>query len=154
SPRPWVARHAMSSAKYQTETENLYYQGFRLKILSGYTLSNAGYFAAIWENPYFTQSDLDKIDGPIASYMSSRSVPGLSVAIILNDRLVYAKGAGFANKATGDIVNAQRSIFRIASVSKTMTAICVMKLIEQGKFALDTKVFGAGALLGTKYGTK
>jgi len=153
-PKPWIARHGLTSTGYQLETENLYYQGYRLKCLSGYTISGASRFAAIWENIYFSPSDLNKIDSPITTYMNNHAIAGLSVAITRDDRLVYAKGAGFANKATGEAVNANRHLFRIASVSKTMTAIAVMKLIEQGKFQLTSKVFGTGAILGTKYGTK
>ncbi|MGZ5287471.1 MAG: serine hydrolase domain-containing protein, partial [Flavisolibacter sp.] len=43
--------------------------------------------------------------------------------------------------------------FRLASVSKTFTGVAVMKLVQEGKFLLDAKVFGAGGLLGTEYGT-
>jgi CubicO group peptidase (beta-lactamase class C family) len=154
SPKPWIARHGLTSAGYQSETENLYYQGYRLKCLSGYTISGAGRFAAIWENVYFSPADISKINTPLRTYMNKYSIPGLSLAIIRDDRLVYAKGMGFANKATGEAVNANRHLFRIASVSKTMTALTIMKLIEQGKITLKSKVFGPGAILGTKYGTK
>jgi len=154
TPKPWIARHGMTSAGYQGETENLYYQGYRLKCLSGYTISNTGRFAAIWENVYFSPSDLGKINSPLASYMKKRAIAGLSLAITRNDRLVFAKGLGVADKATEQPVNAHRHLFRIASVSKTMTAITIMKLIEQGKFTLTSKVFGKSAILGTKFGTK
>jgi CubicO group peptidase (beta-lactamase class C family) len=153
-PKPWIARHRLTSAGYQSETENLYYQGYRLKCLSGYTIGGAGRFAAIWENLYFSPSDLSKIDTPLQTYLNKYSIPGLSLAITRNDRLVFAKGMGFANKATGENVNANRHLFRIASVSKTLTALAIMKLIEQGKITLTSKVFGVGAILGTKYGTK
>ena len=156
SGKPWTAKHGLTSTGYQLETENLYYQGYRLKCLSGYTISGASRFAAIWENLHFSPSDLNKIDTPITTYMNNHDIAGLSVAITRDDHLVYAKGAGFANNATGEVVNANRHLFRIASVSKTMTAIAIMKLIEENKHGLQltSPVFGAGAILGTRYGTK
>ena len=49
-PKQWTARHGMTSTGYQNETDTLYNLGYRLKCLSGYTISDAGRFAAIWEN--------------------------------------------------------------------------------------------------------
>ena len=45
------------------------------------------------------------------------------------------------------------SIFRIASISKPITAVAIMAAVEAGKLNLDSPVFGAGAILGTTYGT-
>jgi CubicO group peptidase (beta-lactamase class C family) len=150
----WIARHGATSAGYQSETENLYYQGYRLKCLSGYTIGGASHFAVIWENLYFSPSDLSKIDTPLQTYLNTYSIPGLSLAITLDDRLVFAKGLGFANKETGEAVNANRHLFRIASVSKTITAFAIMKLIDEGRITLNSTVFGTGAILSTRYGTK
>jgi CubicO group peptidase (beta-lactamase class C family) len=84
--------------------------------------------------------------------MTKHSIPGLSLAITRDDRLVYAQGFGFADTSTGVIVHPD-NLFRIASVSKPITAIAVMRLIEQGKLSLSSKVFGSGSLLGTTFGT-
>ena len=156
SGQPWIAKHGLMSTGYQLETENLYYQGYRLKCLSGYTISGASRFAAIWENIYLSLSDLNKIDTPIMTYMNNHDIAGLSVAITRDDHLIYAKGTGFANNATGEAINANRHLFRIASMLKTMTAITIMKLIEEAKHGLQlmSLVFGTGAILGTKYRTK
>ena len=45
------------------------------------------------------------------------------------------------------------TLFRIAGVSKAITAVAVLKLVEAKKLALDDKVFGPGALLGARYPT-
>jgi CubicO group peptidase (beta-lactamase class C family) len=64
-----------------------------------------------------------------------------------------AKGYGFANKETNEMV-APRHRFRIASVSKPITATAIMQLYEQNKLKMSDKIFGSGALLGTTYGTQ
>src|SRR5699024_1209575 len=71
---------------------------------------------------------------------------------VKNGRLVYAKGYGYANKESFIKVDTT-SLFRIASLSKTITAIGIMQLIEKGKLSMDDKVFGKGGILGTEYGT-
>ncbi|CAF1265085.1 unnamed protein product [Adineta steineri] len=150
---PWIARHAMSSKTYQGEFTNNHYQGYRLKVICGYAKGNTDLYAAIWENPNMKGEDLSFIDSQIQDYMSKNSTPGLSIAITYQERLVFAKGFGYADTATGEKVHPNH-LFRIASVSKSMTAIAIMKLIEQGKFSLNSKVFGSSGLLETIYGSK
>lgn len=67
-------------------------------------------------------------------------IPGASVAIVNRGKLVYAKGFGYANLETRSPVQPD-SVFRIASVSKIFTAVAILKLVEEGKLSLDTKVF-------------
>ena len=153
SSYPWIARHALTHNVYQSEFTNNYYQGYRLKVVCGYTKNNIDLYAAIWENPNMNGNDLSLINNQIQAYINQHSIPGLSIAITRQERLVFAKGYGFADTSTGEKVNPNH-LFRIASVSKSMTAIAIMKLIEQGKFSLTSKVFGSSALLGTTYGTK
>jgi D-alanyl-D-alanine carboxypeptidase len=85
--------------------------------------------------------------------MQQNAIPGLSIAIAKNERLVFAKGYGFADTSTKETVN-PKSLFRVASISKPITAVAVMELVEAGQLKLDDKVFGAGAILGTTFGTK
>ena len=150
---PWIARHAMTSNAYQGEFTNQYYQGYRLKVISGYTVNNGDLYAAIWENPNMSGNDLSLISNQIQAYMSKYSIPGISIAITKQERLVFAKGFGYADTATSAKVNPDH-LFRIASVSKPMTSIAIMKLINQRKFSITSKVFGRSGLLGTIYGTK
>jgi CubicO group peptidase (beta-lactamase class C family) len=66
-------------------------------------------------------------------------VPGLSVALAQNDTIVFAQGFG-----TGDLENAvpvrAESVFRIASISKPITATAVMQLVERGLVSLDDPI--------------
>ncbi len=99
------------------------------------------------------QINLATVDDAVQAFMTKYSVPGMSVAIAKDERLVYAKGYGLSNKEQGTFVTPNTQ-FRVASVSKYVTAIAAMKLVEEGKLNLDQKVFGVGGILGTTYGTQ
>ncbi len=91
---------------------------------------------------------LSIIDTLIPQLMSKWSSPGAAVAITKDGRLVYARGFGFADTATNEPVQPD-SLFRIASISKPLTAAAILKLIEQGKLQLSTTPF-TGLLSGLK----
>lgn len=99
------------------------------------------------------QVDLSTVEDAVKTFMNKYQVPGMSVAITKDERLVYAKGYGVADKDKGTPIT-NNSLFRIASVSKTITGITAMKLVDDGKLDLDRKVFGTGGILGITYGNK
>ncbi|KAK0734617.1 beta-lactamase/transpeptidase-like protein [Lasiosphaeria miniovina] len=148
---PWVARHGLTSSQFQAEFDNNLYQGYVPTVVSGY--NQAGHYAAVWENRAMKGSDLSKLDAGIGAYMAKYKVPGLSLAVTQNDRLVFAKGYGFADTASGTIAT-PNSRFRIMSISKSITATAVMKLRDAGKFKLTDKVFGPGSVTGDTYADK
>lgn len=150
---PWVARHGLSGQDYQLEMNDLYYQGYRPVVVEGYDVGGTTRFGGIWVNTAFSAADLAKIDEIVARYMAPQPTVGLSFAVTRNDRLVFAKGYGVADKSTGAPVRTN-SLFRVASVSKPITAAAIMRLVQDGQLSLNDKVFGPGAILGTTYGTK
>jgi N-acyl-D-amino-acid deacylase len=79
-------------------------------------------------------------DREMETFMSARKVPGGALAVVKEGRLVYARGYGWADRDARIPAKAD-SLFRIASVSKPITSVAVMKLIEEGKLSLDTKAF-------------
>jgi CubicO group peptidase (beta-lactamase class C family) len=151
--RAWAARHGMSSAEYQGEFNNFLYQGYRLTWVDGHLVAGKPRFAAVWQSEGMRDADLAQIDEKLGAYVSKHGIPGLSIAISRNERLVFARGFGFADRDAKQKVH-PLSRFRIASISKPVTAVAVMELVETGKLKLDQKVFGSGALLGTTYGSK
>ena len=98
------------------------------------------------------QADMTTIDKNMNDFMSKYNVPGASLAVSKNGKLVYIKGYGVADKSTGEVVTTAHR-FRLASVSKTYTGASILKLAQDGKLSLDDKVFGEGGILGTEYGT-
>ncbi|KAJ9624765.1 hypothetical protein H2203_004715 [Taxawa tesnikishii (nom. ined.)] len=87
----------------------------------------------------------------IEAFLTNNSIPGLSLAITKSDRLVYASSYGYADATLQIPVNTTHR-FRQASVSKTVTAVTALYLVQQGNLSLDDTVFGDNGVLGTKYG--
>jgi N-acyl-D-amino-acid deacylase len=83
---------------------------------------------------------LADIDRFMVAFLQNHQVPGASLAIARNGRIVYARGFGFADVAAKEPV-APDSLFRIASVSKPFTSAAIFQLIERGKLKLDDKAF-------------
>jgi D-alanyl-D-alanine carboxypeptidase len=99
-----------------------------------------------------TQQNMAAVDSKISTLMSTYNIPGASLAVSKNGKLVYVKGYGYADQATSASVTPQ-SRFRLASVSKTFTGVAIMKLVQDGRLSLDAKVFGTGGVLANDYGT-
>ncbi len=89
---------------------------------------------------------LAHVDVAVVNFMQQWNLPGGSVAIVKDGRLVYARGFGMANRETNELVQPHHR-FRIASVSKPITAAAIMKLMEEGKVRLADKIFGAEGIL-------
>ena len=78
------------------------------------------------------------IDAYVTTRMEDLRIPGAAVGIVKGDQIVYLKGFGVADPS-GRPVTTQTS-FRLASVSKTLTALAIMQLVEAGKVELDAPV--------------
>lgn len=79
---------------------------------------------------------LSQFDRLMTAFMAEQKPLGASLAIAFRGRLVYAKGFGHADLERQDQVE-PTNLFRLASLSKPVTAAAVMKLVEQGKVDLD-----------------
>jgi N-acyl-D-amino-acid deacylase len=83
---------------------------------------------------------MESYDRIIPDLMARWGIPGGAVAVVKDGCLVFARGYGYADRENGILVQPD-SLFRIASVSKPITAIAAMKLVEEGKLDLDAEVF-------------
>jgi serine beta-lactamase-like protein LACTB, mitochondrial len=82
---------------------------------------------------------LKKIEAAISSAMSKDHIPGMSVAIVADKKVVWTNGYGLADLE--NFVPAKAAtVYRLASISKTITAVATMQLVEQGKLDLDAPV--------------
>ena len=75
----------------------------------------------------------------IPAFMRKHGIPGGAVAVMRDGRLLYARGFGYADVENKTPVQPD-ALFRIASVSKTLTSAAVMKLVEEGRLELDDRV--------------
>ena len=94
-------------------------------------------------------ASLEPIDSMVNRVMRSLRLEGATVAVVKDEKLVYAKGFGYADKENGEKVDAFHR-FRIGSVSKLITAIAILKLVDEGEIGLDDYVFGDNGILNGK----
>ncbi len=80
-----------------------------------------------------------KVDEYIKREMQSKKVPGVSLAVIRDGKIIHAKGYGLANVEHNVPVTTE-TVFQSGSVGKAFTVIAVMMLAEDGKIALDDKI--------------
>ena len=93
-----------------------------------------------------------EIDGMIQRLIDDFNIPGLQLSIVYKERLVYSKSYGLADVENNVPVN-NESLFRIASISKVLTVLGVLKLIEDNQLTFSDKVFGSEGVLGYDFGT-
>lgn len=71
--------------------------------------------------------------------LKATGTPGAAVAVILDDRVVFAKGFGVTSVETGEPVTPD-TLFRIASTTKMLTAAALVSLKDQGKIRFDAPI--------------
>jgi len=103
-------------------------------------------FSLLLDNSYSDFEGTEYIDMQVEAFIKRWKIEGASLAVTKDERLVYAKGFGTANSETGEDVKPGH-LFRIASVSKLITAVAIMKLYEEGHLGLDEPVFGKQGIL-------
>ncbi|MEU4559508.1 serine hydrolase domain-containing protein [Actinoplanes sp. NPDC023936] len=92
--------------------------------------------ATLTRPPTAGRLDLDDISATIDAEMRAARVPGLALAVIAGGEVVHAGGYGVTSAdspmpVTGD------TLFRLASVTKILTGVAIMRLVESGRLDLD-----------------
>ena len=82
---------------------------------------------------------LTRIEAAVSKFMASTHVPGLSVAIVENGEYEWAGGFGVAD-AENNAPASEHTLFRLASISKSLTATAAMQIWERGQLDLDAPV--------------
>ena len=86
------------------------------------------------------QTDVtSKVDQYLQSEMKAQQIPGVSVAVMKNGEIIFAKGYGFAN-VEHQVPVKPETIFQSGSMGKQFTATAVLLLMEEGKLALDDNI--------------
>jgi CubicO group peptidase (beta-lactamase class C family)/D-alanyl-D-alanine dipeptidase len=80
-----------------------------------------------------------KLEPWLTAELQAKGLPALSIALVDDQRIVWARGFGFADPARKVPATAE-SVYRVGSVSKLFTDLAVMQLVEQGKIDLDRPV--------------
>jgi CubicO group peptidase (beta-lactamase class C family) len=80
-----------------------------------------------------------QIEALISAEMERQKIPGLSVAVVTDARVRWSNGYGLAD-VENNVPAKAATVYRLASVSKTITAVAVMQLAERSKIDLDAPV--------------
>ena len=84
--------------------------------------------------------ELAAFDTVFTEQMTAWNIPGGQLAIGRDNRLVYNRGFGYASIEDDEFVQPEHR-FRIASTTKPITAVAILKLVDDGLLTLDTPVF-------------
>jgi CubicO group peptidase (beta-lactamase class C family) len=80
-----------------------------------------------------------KVDEYITNTMNKSGIVGIGAAVIVNKKLVWTKGYGYADRNTKTPFT-PNTIMNVASIAKTFTGVCIMKAVEEGKLSLDEDI--------------
>jgi len=103
---------------------------------TGTALSRSADAAATWKTTGTTVSALAGFDNQMKAFMQARGVTGGQLAVTYKGRLVLARGYSTSTALTVQ----PTSLFRIASLSKSITAAAILRLVQDGKLSLSTPV--------------
>jgi CubicO group peptidase (beta-lactamase class C family)/D-alanyl-D-alanine dipeptidase len=79
------------------------------------------------------------LEGFVQQQMTDKGIPAVSIALIDDQRIVWARGFGFADKQDSQPASAT-TVYRVGSVSKLFTGIGVMQQVERGRLNLDAPI--------------
>src|SRR6185437_7181579 len=85
------------------------------------------------------QAPLDGFDSYVARSVKDWNVPGLAIAVVKDDSVVFAKGYGVRTLGTRDSVDIH-TLFANASTTKAFTSFVVEQLADEGKLRMDAPV--------------
>lgn len=101
-------------------------------------------------NALSDQPELHAMDSIMRRYLKRWEINGAQLAISRHDSLLYARGFGFSDISRQQPMEPSQ-IMRMASVSKLVTAVGIMKLRDMGKVRLTDKVFGPQGILNDTF---
>ena len=99
-----------------------------------------------------TSAERERLAHLAADLMDWYEAPGLSVAIATKGEPVYVEAFGFADKERQETLTTQHR-FRIASVTKPITSVGILLLMQARRLRLTDHVFGPNSILGDEYAT-
>ncbi len=109
---------------------------FRIALVLWWLTASA---ATAQTNSTLSADKIKKIEAAISSFQLQRRIPALSVAIVADNKIRFLAAYGIAD-LENSVPAKPTTVFRIASISKSLTAVAAMQLVEKGKLDLDAPV--------------
>src|SRR5947207_9721701 len=135
-PKFWVSRHRRRKMGHSFHPRRSHIFGWIAAFLIGLPFSSR---AADVEPSKKYQAAVQLLERFIQRQVSEKRLPALSIALVDDQEIVWAKGFGFANPQAKIPATAD-TVYRVGSVSKLFTDVAVMQLVEQGRLDLDVPV--------------
>lgn len=114
--------------------------GWQLRVLSAaviLALALAGALTA--DDAAISAAEKAQFEDAVSKFMAASHAPGVSAAIVENGQLVWSEGFGMAD-LENSVPATSRTLYRLGSVSKPLTATAALQLWERGKIDLDAPV--------------
>jgi CubicO group peptidase (beta-lactamase class C family) len=89
--------------------------------------------------PILPAAAVAQVDAAVEAWRAESNAPALSLAIVADNQLILSKGYGLAD-VEKKVPARSDTVYRLASLTKSLTAIAVMQLVEEGKLDLDTPI--------------
>ena len=81
----------------------------------------------------------DKVDDFVRTEMKRRQIPGLSLAVLRQGKVLKTKGYGYASVEL-NVPASPETVYQLASITKCFTATAIMQLVDDGKLALEDQI--------------
>jgi N-acyl-D-amino-acid deacylase len=151
--KPWVIEFNISEAAFKTSSEKYEGDGFAMTIHETTTINRKRRHSAVWVQdpnaaPKLTLPegdipesgqvgrDLQPLNELMRRTLKENNIPGAALAVSYRGELLFARGFGYSDVDTMTAMPAAANM-RIASVSKPITAVAILLLVQDGKLKLD-----------------
>jgi CubicO group peptidase (beta-lactamase class C family) len=115
------------------------YEQFAWLVLAAATLIACGLHNAVAQDTKLSPEKRMQIEATVSKFMAAKSIPGVSVAVVENGAFIWSAGFGMAD-LENFVPATSSTLYRLASISKPLTAVAAMQLFERGKLDLDAPV--------------
>lgn len=151
--------HRLSPERFNTLNRKFIGEGYKLTIHQQYDWNKSKRHLGVWtRKPVVGQMDeiwstIDQIpvtgdfreqtkplDDMMTKFLLDHQIPGATLAVSFRGKIIYKRGFGYRDRDKKIAMNPETRM-RLASISKPITAVAIMKLVEEGKLSLDDKVF-------------
>ncbi len=84
-----------------------------------------------------TQQKINAAKEVAEKFLKSEQIPGMAISVSQKGKMIWSEGFGFSDVDAKKVVNASSTQFRVASISKTLTALAMAKLVDDNKLDFD-----------------
>ncbi len=93
----------------------------------------------IAQNPY--QQKIDTATALSIQFLKDQQIPGMSISVSHRGKMIWSKGFGYEDLKTKKKVSSNTTQFRVASISKTLTALAMAKLVDNKKLHFNSSIY-------------